>query len=119
MGCDFYTYYVIRIEYKKDDKIEVKSQEIEKTRESHYFWETNGRDEDFEELNDYYERRRSERKRQVDNELSNYPRKDIYKNGKWLCIESSKENYIKICNELEINENDVISIWKIGDFHYR
>ena len=39
MGCDFYTYYVVRIEYKDGDKIEVKSEEIEGTRERHYFWE--------------------------------------------------------------------------------
>lgn len=119
MGCDFYTYYVVRIEYKDGDKTEVKSQEIESTRERHYFWEIDGRDEDFEELNDYYKRYSSQRERQIENELSQYPRKDIYKDGKWLCIESSKEKYIKYCNGMEIPEEAVISIWKEGDFHYR
>jgi hypothetical protein len=119
MGCDFYTYYVVRIEYKKGDEIEVESEKIEDTRERHYFWEIEGRDPDFEELNDYYERRHREREKQIDNELSHYPKKDIYKNGKWLCIESSKGKYIKICKNLDIAEKDVIGIWKEGDFHYR
>lgn len=119
MGCDFYTYYVVRVEYKKGDEIKVESEEIVGTRERHYFWEIDGRDEDFEELNDYYERRHRERERQLDDELSQYPRKDIYKNGKWLCVVSSKEKYISICKKMEINEKDIISIWKEGDFHYR
>jgi FMN phosphatase YigB (HAD superfamily) len=119
MGCDFYTYYVVRVEYKDGDKTEVKSQEIESTRERHYFWEIDDRDEDFEEYNDYYIRRGQERERQIENEISQYPRKDIYKDGKWLCVESSKEKYISICKKMEINEKDIISIWKEGDFHYR
>lgn len=120
MGCDFYTYYVVRIEYKNGDKIEVKSEEIEGTRESHYFWEIKRYwSEDFEELNDYHIRCSKERQRQIDNELRKYPRMDIYKDGQWLCIDSSKEKYIKYCKEMEINETDVISIWKEGDFHYR
>jgi hypothetical protein len=119
MGCDFYTYYVVRIEYKKGDEIKVESEDIQDTVERHYFWALDGRDEDFEELNDYYERCHLERQRQVDSELAHYPKKDIFKNGKWLCIESSKEKYLNICKSRNIPERDVISIWKEGDFHYR
>lgn len=120
MGCDFYTYYVLRIEYKKGDEVKVKSEEIKDTRERHYFWEmVERRDEDFEEPNDYYERLHYQKKRQVDNALSYYPKKVIFKDGKWLCIESSIEKYINICKEYKINEKEVISICKEGDFHYR
>ena len=118
MGCDFYTYYVVRIEYKKCDKTEVKSVMIQNTRQRHYFWEMNARDEDFEELDDYYERWHIEKQRQVDNELSQYSRKDIYRDGKWLCIERAREKYINMY-KLEIDEKDVICIWKEGDFQFR
>jgi hypothetical protein len=120
MGCDFYTYYVVRIEYKKGDEVKVKSKEIEDTRERHYFWEIGGRmDEDFEELNDYYERCALQQRQQVDEALRDYPKRAIFKDGKWLCIESSRNKYINMCKEYGIAEKDVIGIWKEGDFHYR
>jgi hypothetical protein len=120
MGCDFYTYYVVRIEYKKGDEVKVKSEEIEDTRERHYFWEIGGRrDEDFEELNDYYERLHCQKQQQVEEALRDYPKKEIFKNGRWLCIESSREKYINLYKKYGIAEKDVISIWKEGDFHYR
>jgi len=119
MGCDFYTYYVVRIQYKSGDEVKIKTKEIEETRQRHYFWEIEERDSDFEELNDYYDRCHLERKRQVDNELSQYPRKDIYKNGNWLCIASSKEKYQNMCKKLGITESNIIGIWKEGDYHYR
>jgi hypothetical protein len=119
MGCDFYTYYVVRIQYKSGDEVKIKTKEIEETRQRHYFWEIEERDSDFEELNDYYDRCHLERQRQVDNELSQYPRKDIYKNEKWLCIASSKEKYINMYKSLGITESDIIGIWKEGDYHYR
>ena len=53
------------------------------------------------------------------NNINKRPNDDIYKDGKWLCIESSKEKYIKYCKGMEIPEEAVISIWKEGDFHYR
>lgn len=80
MGCDFYTYYVVRIEYKNGDKTEIESEEIEDTRKRHYFREIPERDEDFEELNDYYDRCRKHREIQVENELAQYERKDITDN---------------------------------------
>jgi len=119
MGCDFYTYYVVRIEYKKGDEVKVKSEEIEDTRERHYFWEIDGRDEDFEELNDYYERCDLQRRRQVSDALRDYPKKEIFKNGKWLCLESSKEKYINMCKKYGITEKDLVAISKEGDYHYR
>jgi hypothetical protein len=110
---------MLRIEYKKGDEVKVKSEEIMDTRERHYFWEGEGRDEDFEELNDYYERCHLERKRQVDDALRDYPKKDMYKNDKWLCVESSKEKYINLCKKYGIAEKDLVAIWKEGDYHYR
>lgn len=120
MGCDFYTYYVVRIQYKKGDEVKIESQEIDDTRERHYFWEFGGRrDEDFEELNDYYERLHIQKQQQVDDALRDYPKKEIFKDNKWLCIGSSKEKYINICKNYGIGEKDIISIWKEGDFHFR
>jgi hypothetical protein len=119
MGCDFYTYYEVCIEYKKDDKTKVKTQILEDTRDRHYFWEIKERDEDFEELNDYYERCHLERKRQIDDELSRYEKKEIYKDGKWLCIESSREKYINMYKKMGILDENIISIWKQGGFNYR
>ena len=119
MGCDFYTYYEVCIEYKKGNKTKIKKEILEDTRNRHYFWEIRERDEDFEELNDYYNRCNMERQRQVDDELSRYEKKIIYKDGKWLCIESSKEKYINMYKKYDISEENIISIWKKGGFHFR
>lgn len=77
MGCDFYTYYVVRIEYKKGEETKVKSEEIEDTRERHYFWASDKRDEDFEELNDYYDRCELQHQQQVKEMLREYPKKSL------------------------------------------
>jgi hypothetical protein len=45
MGYHFYTYYVVRIEYKNGKKVKVKEYKLEESTERHYFWE------DFEEIN--------------------------------------------------------------------
>ena len=120
MGCDFYTYYVLCIEYKKGNENKVKKEEIQDTRERCYFLEScPGYDEDFEQLNDYYERYEQFKRDQVENELKNYPRRVIFKDSKWLCLESSKEKYINTCKKFNIPIKDVISIWKEGSFHFR
>lgn len=119
MGCDFYTYYVLCIEYKKGNEVKLERMEIADTRERHYFYGSCERDEDFEELNDYWERYERFKREQVENELVNYPTREIYKNKKWLCLESSKEKYMNLCKKFGIPHNDVISIWKQGDFHFR
>ncbi len=120
MGCDFYTYYVLCIEYKKGNEYKVKKEEIEGPRERHYFWGSClDYDEDFEDKNDYYERYEKFKRDQVENELKNYPRKVIFKDSKWLCLESSKEKYMNLCKKYNIPQNDVISIWKEAGFHFR
>ena len=53
MGCDFYTYYILCIEYKKDGKSVVHKEVLEDTRERHYFNYEPERDEDFEEDQEY------------------------------------------------------------------
>lgn len=119
MGCDFYTYYALRIEYKKGDEVKVKSEMIGETLERHYFWEIERRDEDFEELNDYYERCHIEKQQQIDVAMQKYETKFIFRNKTWLCTESAREKYINICKNYDISESDIISISKEGDFKYR
>ena len=119
MGCDFYTYYVVRIEYKDGYNVITKSDIVESTRQRHYYWEMDERDEDFEEWTDYVERSCIHKQTQIDTELKRYKKVDIYKNKQWLCLVSAVEKYKNLCKELNINENDVISIWKEGGFHCR
>jgi len=120
MGCDFYTYYVLFIEYKKGKEVKLESQEIDGTRERHYFLGScPDYDEDFENLNDYYDRYEQFKRDQAENELKNYPKKIIFKGGKWLCLESSKEKYMNLCKKYNIPQNVVISIWKEGSYHFR
>jgi hypothetical protein len=119
MGCDFYTYYKIYIEYKKGNTVEIETDIDEDTRERHYFWYGEERDEDFEEPEDYNKRCENNIKQQIDGALQKYRRKDIFKYNKWLCIESAKHKYLNICKENEIPENDIIAIWKEGGYHYR
>ena len=118
MGCDFYVYYKIYIQYKRDDKVKVEEEEIEDTRERCYWWEC-VRDRDFEELIDYHERKAKQDRDQIDEELRNYPRKDIFKDGKWRAIEGAQEYYKSLVKKYNISENELVSIWKAGAFHLR
>lgn len=119
MGCDYYTYYKICIQYRKGDTVEIEEEIDEDTRQRHYFYYEEEIDPDFEELDDYNKRRNSEYKNQIDNQLQRYVKKDIFKDNKWLCIESAKEKYLDMCKENEIPESAIIAIWKEGDYHYR
>jgi hypothetical protein len=118
MGCDFYTFYKICIEYSKNEKIKIEDHILDETRERHYFNECE-RDEDFEEVNDYYERQIEERRQQIDSLLENYKITQIYKDKTWLCIPSAQEKYQNILKKYGIAEKDVIKIWKQGDFMMR
>lgn len=119
MGCDFYTYYVVYIEYKKDGFVKVKKYEIEDSRERHYFWEDIEWDEDFESRNDYYERVNILHDKQVKEALAKYRMAHLYKEKKWLCIPEAVERYRNILSKYGITEDSVVQIWKQGDFHYR
>ncbi len=119
MGCDYYTYYKICIQYRKGDTVYIEEEIDEDTRQRHYFYYEEEIDPDFEELDDYNKRRNSEYKNQIFIQLQRYTKKDIFKDNKWLCIESAKEKYLNMCKENNISESDVIAIWKEGDYHYR
>jgi hypothetical protein len=120
MGCDYYTYYVICIEYKKGDTVKIKRHIVEDTRKRHYFYYDGlKRDDDFEEEREFNERCRVYEENQIQDALSEYTPKQILKDGKWLCIPSAQEKYTNICKEYDILPETVIAIWKEGGCQYR
>ncbi len=118
MGCDFYTFYKVCIQYNKDDKHEVVEHILEETRDRHDWYECE-RDEDFEELTDFYERQHEERMEQVGRILDNYKTTVIYKDTTWQCITSAKEKYQYLLKKYGISENSVVKIWREGDYMCR
>ena len=118
MGCDFYVFYKVCIEYKKGEKTVVEEHRLDDTRERCDWWECE-RNEDFEELIDYHERAAKQRREQIDYELSSFPKLDIFKNRRWLVIDSAQEKYKNIAKKYNISENDIVKIWKEGDFMLR
>lgn len=117
MGCDFYTYYKVCIECT--DK-SVKEYILEDTRERHYFYEgVLERDEDFEEEEEYQTRCQKCYDDQIENTLTKYSKKDLYVDGKWLCVASAIEKYQKILTGLKISESTVVHVWKQGGAHLR
>lgn len=76
-------------------------------------------DSDFEEAEEYRERCCLYRKNLVQSSLAKYPSKQILKDGKWLCIRSAQEKHTTICEELDIKQEDILSIWKEGGYQYR
>lgn len=119
MGCDFYTYYVVRIEYKNGEEVKVEEYKLEETTERHYFLGDLEWDEDFEERNDYFERCHIHRNEQIEQELSRYTTAHLYKNNRWLCVSDAKEKYQQLLKKLGIKEESVVQIWKQGDAHLR
>jgi hypothetical protein len=118
MGCDFYTYYKVCIECK--DKT-VKEHILEDTRERRYFYEfVEEWDEDFETEWEYTKRRNADYDEQIDRVLAdNYKTKELYKDGKWLCLAHAIEKYKEIFKDLEIAEETVVRVWKQGGAHMR
>jgi hypothetical protein len=126
MGCDFYTYYRVCVELTNK---RVKRYVLEDTRERHYwteFVEPVEYDEDFEPDEEYYKRVEENRKlsqecndRQIERELASYTTKDLYKDNKWLCVESSVKKYRDILTYLKVSEKDVVRIWKEGGAELR
>lgn len=100
MGCDFYTYYKICIEYKNGDETKIVCDIDESTLEREYFGD--GYDEDYIYIC-----------------LANYEDEIIYEKNKWLCEENEKYKYNIIMKAYGIDERDIICIWKEGDFDYR
>ncbi len=119
MGCDFYTLYVVCIEYTKDGKRKVYKYELDDTRERHY-WMDLERDEDFEKWEDYCERQSKYHEEQITAILQrDYPRIDICKDGVWKCINSAKEKYIEMVKSKNISEDSIVNVWKEGDYWLR
>ena len=73
MGCDFYTYYKICIEYKKEDETIIVYDIDEESREKEYF-------------GDGYDRN------YIYSCLADYEDEDIFENNKWVCDEDEKKN---------------------------
>jgi hypothetical protein len=118
MGCDFYIFYKVCIQYKSGDAILLKEHVLEDTRERCEWWHCE-RDKESEELIDYYERRELERMEQVDYELEEYPWVDLYADDSWYCDDEEQEKYINIAKKYDIKESAIMSIWKEGDWLIR
>ena len=117
MGCDFYTYYKVCI--KLEDGT-IKEHILWDTRERHYYFEGFPEmDEDFEEYNEYVQRRSKFYDDQIDDALRRYMKKDIYRDSKWLCVESAIPKYKNIITDLKIPEGDDMHIWKQGGAQLR
>jgi hypothetical protein len=100
MGCDFYTYYKVCIEYKIEDETKILYDIDETSREKEYFGD--GYDQNY-----------------IYSCLAWYEDEDIFENNKWFCDENEKEGYMNILKAYNIEEKDVIKIWKEGDYQAR
>lgn len=100
MGCDFYTYYQVCIEYKNGDETKVINDIDESTRTREYFGD--GYDKNY-----------------IYSCLADYEDEEIYENNEWVCDEEEKKNYIDILKAYGIDEKNVIKIWKEGDYQLR
>ena len=114
MGFDFNLFYKVYIQYQKDNELKLKEHILESTRNGGY-WVDCERDEEEEELIDYYDRREEQKRDQIDYELQNYPKADIFKDRKWLVNDTIKENYVNILKKYGILEKEIVLIWKEGD----
>lgn len=115
MGCDFYTFYKLCIEYTKDRKTEIYTCDLMETKERHDWWSVD-RDEDFEEWNDYLKRCESEKQRQLESIFRlDYPRVDLCVNGEWKCISTAKHRYLERVEKANIPVDAIVNVWKEGD----
>lgn len=119
MGCDFYTFYKVCIEYRKNETTEVYTYELFEEKERQDWWSVE-RDEDFEEWNDYLKRRESERKRQIQSIFDReYPRVDLCVNGEWKCISTAKHRYLERAEKANIPVDAIVNVWKEGEYWER
>jgi hypothetical protein len=51
--------------------------------------------------------------------LADYEDEDIFENNKWVCDEDEKKKYMDILKAYNIEEKDVIKMWKEGDYQSR
>jgi hypothetical protein len=119
MGCDFYTFYKLCIEYSKDGKTEIYSYDLTEDQQRQDWWHVE-RDEDFEEWDDYLKRRASEKQRQLDSIFRReYPRVDLCVNREWKCISMAKNRYLEKAEQANIPESDIVNVWKEGSYWVR
>ena len=119
MGCDFYTFYKLCIEYKKDDALVTFTFNMDETRDRNDWWHVE-RDEDFEEWDAFFTRRKLEHERQIQSIFaSHYPKITLCHEGIWKCIESAKEKYLAIAEEAGIPTDTIVNVWKEGDYWVR
>jgi hypothetical protein len=118
MGCDFYIYYELVIQYKHQSGEErIIRHTLEDTRERNDWWICE-QDEDFEEWDDYIERRKKKRMEQLQYELEKYSKFDLYKDGNWLCTSKAKEKYMVMIETYinrqhkRVTEENLIAITK-------
>ncbi len=116
MGCDFYTYYVLHIKLSDNT---IHEHKLDDTLERHYWTEYPQIDEDFCDAMEYHRLSQECYDRQIERELAQYKKRDLYKDNKWLCIEYSINKYKDILSKLKISENDIVHIWKEGGAELR
>jgi len=116
MGCDFYTYYVMNIELTDRS---IQKYILIDTRERHYWTEFVERDEDFDDDEEYHRKSQECCDMQIERELAHYITKDLYKDGKWLCVESSIKKYRDILAYLKVSEDCAVRMWKEGGAELR
>jgi hypothetical protein len=118
MGRGFYIFYNVYIHYKEGDQILLKEHILEETKERCDWWDCT-RDKEEEELIDFYERQELERREQIEYEMRDYTRVNLYVDGKWRCQDAAQERYTNIVKKYDIKESALISVWKEGDYMIR
>ncbi len=120
MGCDFYTFYKLCIEYQTEEgEVSLYTYSYDEERQRQDWWHVE-RDEDFEEWEEYLKRRQSEKQRQLDSIFRReYPRVDLCVNGEWKCISSAKHRYLDMAKDAKIPEESIRNVWKEGDHWVR
>lgn len=98
MGCDYYKNTNIIVEYKSQNN-ETKRRIFTIDQECGYIYD-GSYDSDFERMADYLVK--------LDN---NYKDKDLYKDGKWLCLEDRISIYTRYIKEIE-NMKELIRVYK-------
>lgn len=118
MGRGFYIFYKVCIQYKEGNQILLKEHILEETKERCDWWDC-VRDKEEEVLIDFYERQELERREQIEYEMREYKRVELYVEGKWLCHDVAQEKYQNIVKKYDIKESALISVWKEGDYQIR
>ena len=117
MGCDYYIFYKLCIEYIKDGKRELKEYPLEGEKEKGY-WHEQER-EDGESYIDFIERCEAARRDQIDEELERFPYTELFRNSEWYCDDEARDTYQGLVKMFGISEWSVQAIWKQGEFSMR